>query len=164
MWFMFTLLTILFFYILMLSIPIYRNYKSISISNYLKLIKIIKHVIECCQNVSKDLVYIEKNVSILAASITSKALKGKLDEDDERVLDIFKNQDLQEITEKLNKVADQALEIQKRSPTSKITEEFSKVLETRNNEDIIHFFLSERDLENCRSVYFVKKQIQKVLE
>lgn len=161
---MFTLLTILFFYILMLSIPIYRNYKSISISNYLKLIKIIKHVIECCQNVSKDLVYIEKNVSILAASITSKALKGKLDEDDERVLDIFKNQDLQEITEKLNKVADQALEIQKRSPTSKITEEFSKVLETRNNEDIIHFFLSERDLENCRSVYFVKKQIQKVLE
>lgn len=164
MWFMFTLLTILFFYILMLSIPIYRNYKSISISNYLKLIKIIKHVIECCQNVSKDLVYIEKNVSILAASITSKALKGKLDEDDERVLDIFKNQDLQEITEKLNKVADQALEIQKRSSTSKITEEFSKVLETRNNEDIIHFFLSERDLENCRSVYFVKKQIQKVLE
>lgn len=164
MWFMFTLLTILFFYILMLSIPIYRNYKSISISNYLKLIKIIKHVIECCQNVSKDLVYIEKNVSILAASITSKALKGKLDEDDERVLDIFKNQDLQEITEKLNKVADQALEIQKRFPTSKITEEFSKVLETRNNEDIIHFFLSERDLENCRSVYFVKKQIQKVLE
>lgn len=161
---MFTLLTILFFYILMLSIPIYRNYKSISISNYLKLIKIIKHVIECCQNVSKDLVYIEKNVSILAASITSKALKGKLDEDDERVLDIFKNQDLQEITEKLNKVADQALEIQKRFPTSKITEEFSKVLETRNNEDIIHFFLSERDLENCRSVYFVKKQIQKVLE
>lgn len=164
MWFMFTLLTILFFYILMLSIPIYRNYKSIGISNYLKLIKIIKHVIECCQNVSKDLVYIEKNVSILAASITSKALKGKLDEDDERVLDIFKNQDLQEITEKLNKVADQALEIQKRSPTSKIIEEFSKVLETRNNEDIIHFFLSERDLENCRSVYFVKKQIQKVLE
>lgn len=164
MWFIVTLLTILFFYILMLSIPIYRNYKSISISNYLKLIKIIKHVIECCQDVSKDLMYIENNISILAASITSKALKGKLDEDDERVLDIFKNQDLQEITEKLNKVADQALEIQKRSPTSKITEEFSKVLETKNNEDIIHFFLSERDLENCRSVYFVKKQIQKVLE
>lgn len=164
MWFTFLLLTVLFFYVLTLSIPIYRNYKSISISNYLKLIKVLKHIVECCQNVSKDLMYIEKNVSVLAASITSKALKGKLDEDDERVLDIFKNQDLQEITEKLNKVADQALEIQKRSPTSKITEKFSKVLETRNNEDIIHFFLSERDLENCKSVYFVKKQIQKVLE
>lgn len=164
MWIMFILLTFLFFYIGMLSVPIYKNYKSISISNYLKLIKVIKHIIECCQNVSKDLIYIEKNISVLAASITHKALNGNLDTDDEKVLDIFKNQDLQEITEKLNKVADQVIEIQKKSPTSKITNEFSKVLETKDNENIIHFFLSERDLENCRSVYFIKKQIEKALD
>lgn len=164
MWIMFILLTFLFFYIGMLSVPFYKNYKSISISNYLNLIKVSKHIVECCQNVSKDLMFIEKNISILAASITHKALNGELDEDDEKVLNIFKNQDLQEITEKLNKVADQVLEIQKKSPTSRITSDFSKVLETENSEDIVHFFLSERDLENCKSVYFIKKQIEKALE
>lgn len=164
MWIVFTLLIISIFYMLLYSTPIYRNYKSIGISNYLILIKVIKHLVECCQNVSKDLMYIEKNVSTLAASITDKALNGKLDEDDERVLNIFKNQDLQEITEKLNKLADQALEIKKRSPTSKIVNDFSKGLDSKNKEDIVHFFLSERDLKNCKSVYFVRKQIEKILE
>lgn len=152
---------IILFILYITSIGFYRN---INISNYLKLLKVTKHVITCCQKVSEDLVYIEKNISVLTDSLVQKALKGNLNEDDEKVLNILENRELQEVTEKLNTVADKVIELQNQAPFSRVTTNFSKVLRTRDSRTIIHFFLSERDLEKCKSVYFVKKQIQKVLD
>lgn len=157
----FIIILFILFILYISSVGFYRN---ICISNYLKLLKVTKHVIKCCQKVSEDLVYIEKNISVLTNSLVQKALKGNLNEDDEKVLNILENQDLQEITEKLNTVADKVIEIQNQTPFSEVTANFSKVLKTRDSRTIIHFFLNERDLEKCKSVYFVKKQIQKVLE
>lgn len=142
----------------------YNKQKSLNISNYLKLIKVAKHLLNCCHQVSLDMVYIEENVGLLSASLIDKALKGELDEEDEKILDIFKNKNLEDLNKSLNKIASKMQELKDFNPYKKMTNEFYEIVNYEKSEDIINYFLSERDLENCRSVYFLKNKIKELID
>ena len=110
------------------------------------------------------MVYIEENVGLLSASLIDKALKGELDEEDEKILDIFKNKNLEDLNKSLNKIASKMQELKDFNPYKKMTNEFYEIVNYEKSENIINYFLSERDLENCRSVYFLKNKIKELID
>lgn len=160
---------LIFCFIIILSLSTdffigYFNRKEPSLSKQLKFLDITRHILLCCQKVNEDMIFIDSHRDKLLSTLTSKALQGNLDKDDERVLKILSNKDLENLTDSLSNLVTEInflwdSKINKATGTLPV-----EVVNYKKPEDAVRYFLSDSDLEACRSVYFVKKQVEKILE
>lgn len=180
-----SLIWLLLIFTIIFMIPlvfIYHSAKNIGLANTMnglsklqdasknieRVLKIIKHIIEQSKIALQDLKYVQNNIKKLQTKMTDDVLQRALEEgrevdlteDEDRIVTIFKEKRLTELTEDFNKIADKCNTLVLEDWD---TEGFSKLEKYFDMTDIeiVENFISKKDQEYCKDLAFVVDYIKK---
>lgn len=150
-----TFLIVLLLMYVYLYIKVHYFSQRLNVLNYQKLLNIADHMIHCCINVNNDIIYITNHFKTFQDFLIKKALKGDLNDTDLKALRLLEKNNFDTIDNAINSLLEKVRSLQSIKPYAKLTKEFSEIVD-KNSKDIVKFFLNEKEIQACNSVFFLK--------
>lgn len=133
----------------------WNSQKRLNIITYQKLLNISNHLVNCCINVNNDIIYVINHSKTFQNFLIQKALKGELNDTDLKALKLLEKNNFDTIDNAISNLLTKVKTLQNIKPYTRLTKDFSEVV-NKNAKEIVKFFLDEKALKACNSVFFLK--------